>query len=98
MTRLELAPEVLADFDRFFDHLAAFGADNIPGRIAELVQGLQVLTHSPLIGRKLKGGMRELVVGQGGRGYVALYRFLPAIDTAFVLAVRHQREAGYAHR
>jgi plasmid stabilization system protein ParE len=54
-----------------------------------------LLAHSPLIGRKVKGGKRELVVGQGSRGYVALYRYVPDIDTVFVLAVRNQREAGY---
>lgn len=33
-------------------------------------------------------GENDLVV----RGYVALYRFLPSIDTLFVLAIRHHRE------
>ena len=51
--------------------------------------------HSPLIGRKVKGGERELVIGRSSRGYVALYRFLPDIDTVFILALRSQREGGY---
>jgi toxin ParE1/3/4 len=38
----------------------------------------------------------ELVIGRGSRGYVALYRYVPEIDTVFVLAVRSQREAGCA--
>ena len=58
---------------------------------------MQVLEHSPLIGRPVKGGKRELVIGRGSRGYVALYRFVAAIDTVFVLAVRGQRESGYKH-
>ena len=96
MTRIELAPEVLDDFDRFFEHLAQFDVPDIPGRIGAIIQALQLLTHSPQIGRKVKGGKRELVIGQDERGYVALYRFVPDIDTVFVLAVRSQREAGYA--
>ena len=44
---------------------------------------------------QVKGGKRELVVGQGSHGYVALYRYVPDIDTVLVLAVRNQREAGY---
>ena len=96
MARIELAPEVLDDFDRFFDHLTQFDVQDIPGRISEIIQALQLLTHSPKIGRKVKGGKRELVIGQDERGYVALYRFVPDIDTVFVLAVRSQREAGYA--
>jgi hypothetical protein len=30
-----------------------------------------------------------------GRDSVALYRFVTAIDTVFVLAIRGQREVGY---
>ena len=39
--------------------------------------------------------MRELVIGFGDSGYVALYRYEPAADTVYVLAFRHQKEAGY---
>ena len=39
--------------------------------------------------------MRELVIGRGSRGYVALYRYVAQIDTVFLLAVRGQRESGY---
>ncbi|HJV59905.1 MAG TPA: type II toxin-antitoxin system RelE/ParE family toxin [Albitalea sp.] len=97
MARIELAPEVFDDFDRFFHHLAEFGVEGLADRVAEIVQSIQVLTHSPLIGRKVKGGKRELVIGQGARGCVALYRFVADIDTVFVLAIRSQREAGYKH-
>jgi toxin ParE1/3/4 len=34
--------------------------------------------------------------GRGSRGYVALYRYVPEVDTVFLLAIRSQREAGYA--
>ena len=95
MSRIELAPEVLDDFDRFFDHIAQFEASNAPQRVGEIVDAIDILTHSPLIGRPLPGGARELVIGRGSRGYVAVYRYVPAIDTVFVLAVRAQREAGY---
>ena len=94
MTRIELAPEVLDDFDRVFDHLTAFEIDDAAERIEQIVLGLQVLTHSPLIGRKLRGGLRELVIGKGTRGYLALYRYVPTLDTVFVLAIRSQRELG----
>ena len=56
-----------------------------------------MLTHSPMIGRPVAGGKRELVIGRGNRGYVALYRYLAEIDTAFVLALRAQRESGFKH-
>ena len=95
MARVELAAEVFSDFDRLLDHLARFEIDNPSARITEIVEAIQVLTHSPFIGRPVKAGKRELVIGSGARGYVALYRYVASIDTVFVLALRHQREDGY---
>ena len=95
MTRIELAREVLDDFDRFFDYIARFDAGSAPQRIGEILDAIRILTHSPLIGRAVKNGKRELVIGRATRGYVALYRYVPATDTVFVLAVRAQREDGF---
>ena len=95
MVRIELAPEVLTDFDRSYDHLAQLDVAQALDRIAQIVQALEVLARSPPIGRPVKGGKRELVIGRGTRRYVALYRFIAEIDTVFVLAVRHQRESGH---
>jgi len=98
MARVELAPEVLDDLDQFFDHMARFEVADAPASIEEIVQAIQIPTHSPLIGRPVKGGKRELVVGRDLRGYVALYRFVASIDTVFVLAIRSQRESGYKRK
>ena len=98
MARIELAPEVLDDFNRFIDHLARFEVSGGAARIREIVQALDILTHSPFIGRPVRGGKRELVIGRGSRGYVALYRYMIKTDTIFVLAVRHRSEAGYKCR
>lgn len=95
MARIELAPEVLGDFDRFFEHMSRFEVANAPERIAGIIEAIGVLRTSPLIGRSIRGGMRELVIGRGVRGYVALYRYVPGIDTVFVLAIRSQREQGF---
>lgn len=75
--------------------MARFKVEDAPGKIGEIVQALQILIHSPLIGRPVRGGRRELVIGRDSHGYVALYRFVTRIDTVFVLAIRSQREAGY---
>ena len=95
MARIEAAPEIFDDFDRILDHLAQFDVVPAPGRIEEILQAVQILSTSPLIGRPGKGGKRELVIGRGSRGYVALYRYVPEVDTVFLLAVRSQREAGF---
>ena len=55
------------------------------------------LETAPGIGRPLpeQPELRELVIGFGESGYVALYRYVPHADAVYVLAFRHQREAGY---
>jgi plasmid stabilization system protein ParE len=60
-----------------------------------LMQGLAILKNHPLVGRKVEEGYRELVISHGRNGYLALYRYIVASDTALVLAIRHQREQGY---
>lgn len=95
MSRIETAPEVLDDFDRFLDHIAQFDVGSAPQRIAEIVDAVQILACNPLMGRPVRDGKRELVIGRGSRGYVALYRYVARIDTVFLLAVRSQRESDY---
>jgi plasmid stabilization system protein ParE len=53
-----------------------------------------ILEDHPLIGRPAEEGRRELVMGRRTEAFVALYRWLPADDTALILAIRHSREAG----
>lgn len=95
MAVIELAPEVIEDFERVLDHLASFEVDAGVERIQEILDAIQILSTSPLIGRPTKASQRELVIGRGAHGYVALYRYVVAIDTVFLLAIRSQREAGY---
>jgi len=95
MPRVELAPEVLDDLERILDHLLQHRADEAPSRLREIIQAFDVLATNPLIGRPASGDKRELVIGRRARGYVALYRYVAAVDTVFVLCVRGQREAGY---
>jgi len=59
-----------------------------------IIDAIEVLTHSPLMGHPVRRDLRELIIGRAAEGYVILYKYIPEIDTAFVLAVRSQREAG----
>jgi plasmid stabilization system protein ParE len=95
LARVELAPEVLDDFDRILLHLDRRDVPDPVRRIQEIIAAIQVLTHSPLIGRPTGADKRELVIGRGSRGYLALYRDVPKIDTVFILAVRLQSERGF---
>lgn len=96
MTRVELAPEVGDDFERILDHLMTHEVEDAASRVGDIITAISALERNPQIGRPAQNERRELVIGRGARGYVALYRYVPEFDTVFVLAVRSQREAGYA--
>lgn len=96
MTRLVLAPGALRDIERLTDFLVEQDAPAAGATARILTEGLGILKQHPLIGREAEAGLRELVISRGRSGYVALYRFDVAADTALVLAIRHQREGGYA--
>lgn len=98
LARIELAPEIAEDFDRILDHLATYQIENPAQRIGEIMTALDVLEQNPLIGRPVANGNRELVIGRRTRGCLALYRYVPEMDIVFALAIRNQREAGYAER
>ena len=95
MSRVELAPEIVKDLDRIVEYLYRHEVTDASSRVEEILQGISALEHNPLIGRPARADMRELIIGRQSRGYVALYRYVPEIDTVFVLAIRSQREAGY---
>jgi len=63
---------------------------------AEAIESaVNTLAAHPLVGRRIEGDLRELVISFGATGYVALYRFVVQEDQVRVLALRHQREIGY---
>ncbi len=98
MAGIELAPEVGEDFQRIVEHLIEFKVANPQHRVEEIIAAIDILGNNPLIGRPTDSGLRELVIGRRSRGYIALYRYIPEMDTVFILAIRSQNEAGYAER
>lgn len=95
MARIELVPEVGDDFRRILDHLRQHEVAHATARIREIIAAFDVLETNPVIGRPARNDKRELVIGSGSHGYVALYRYVVEVDIVFVLAVRAQREAGF---
>ena len=65
-------------------------------RIDDIMRAIDALEGNPLIGRPVGANLRELVIGRRARGYLALYRYVAKVDTLYVLAIRGQKEAGYA--
>jgi toxin ParE1/3/4 len=95
LIRVIFAPKVKADFDRIFDFLFEYAPEYAATRIEDIIAAIDILQSSPMIGRPMAFGQRELIISTGKSGYLALYRYDPAKDTAFVLAVRSQRERDY---
>lgn len=63
---------------------------------AEVIRSaVENLALHPLLGRRVHGDIRELVISYGQTGYVALYRFVVPKDDVRILALRHQREIGF---
>ncbi|MBL7250075.1 type II toxin-antitoxin system RelE/ParE family toxin [Alcanivorax marinus] len=62
-----------------------------------IARHLRMLETAPDMGRPddEMPELRELMIPFGKAGYVVLYRYLPREDAVYVLAVRHQKEAGY---
>lgn len=96
MTRVLLAPEITNDFDRIIDHIARHSDTDASQRVANIIEAISVLQHNPLIGQLAPDNLHELVIGKDHLGDIALYRYVVEIDTIFILAIRSQREAGYA--
>jgi plasmid stabilization system protein ParE len=95
MAQIRIARKAQADLDRLFQFLLVEDAQLARKSMQAILEAIAVLGGHPLIGRPLEGDLRELVISRGRTGYLALYRYLPRTDAVRVLAIRHQREAGY---
>ncbi|MDN4055254.1 type II toxin-antitoxin system RelE/ParE family toxin [Massilia sp. YIM B02763] len=95
MARISYSSRALADLERISDFLSAEGLDAQREALDLIDEAISILDRHPLIGRLAEHDMRELVISQGRTGYVALYSYEIASDAVLVLALRHQREAGF---
>jgi addiction module RelE/StbE family toxin len=96
MALVSYAPRALTDLQRLSDFLVESDPSAAARTIDLVVHAVAVLEQHPLIGRPAEADLRELVISRGKSGYIALYRYDGERDRVLVLAVRHQREAGYA--
>jgi plasmid stabilization system protein ParE len=96
MASVGYAPRALAGLERLSDFLAQTDPHAVSRTIDLILDAVAILESHPLMGRPVEAGLRELVISRGKSGYIALYRYDGRRDRVLVLAVRHQREAGYA--
>ncbi|MGH8719231.1 MAG: type II toxin-antitoxin system RelE/ParE family toxin [Burkholderiales bacterium] len=95
MAQVVYSANALGDLERAFEFLAEHDPQAAGKAVASIRDAVETLARHPLIGRRVEGELRELVISYGKTGYIALYRFLPAQDQVRILAIRHQRELDY---
>ena len=97
MPRLIWSPAALRDVQRVYRFLADKNPTAAARAVRVIREGVKIVGDHPASGRPIEDmdpAFREWIIGFGDSGYVALYRIDG--DTAVILAVRHQREAGYS--
>ncbi|MDD2468748.1 MAG: type II toxin-antitoxin system RelE/ParE family toxin [Desulfobulbus sp.] len=96
MPHLIWAPSALQDVQRVYRFLAEKNIDAAKRAAKAIREGVKILAHQPEIGRPMEEmdpEYREWLIDFGDSGYIALYRYDGRM--AVILAVRHQKEAGY---
>jgi plasmid stabilization system protein ParE len=87
--------EAFADLERILEFLLEASSEHTDEALRDIRSAVDVLAKHPLVGRRIEAQIRELVISWGNAGYLALYRFDPALNVVRILRIRHQREAGY---
>ncbi len=96
MSQVRFAPAALADLARLREFLQSRNPVAARRAADAIIKAVELLGQYPQIGRpaeEMEIEYRELLIDFGDSGYVALYRYEGNLVT--VLALRHQREAGY---
>ena len=95
MTPWLVSVDAAQDLEELVDFLHAHQAEYAVETIDLILNALNILEQHPHIGRLVQNKFRELIISRGKTGYVALYEYDEVSDVVLILAIRHQREAGY---
>jgi plasmid stabilization system protein ParE len=95
VARVVYSANALANLERAFAFLQDKAPDAAVDAVEAIRSAVEMLEHHPMIGRVVRGNLRELVISFGRTGYIALYRFVPVRDHVYILGIRHQRELDY---
>jgi len=96
MPRLIWSPRAAADIQRLYRFLLFKNADAARRAVMTIRRGVQILERQSSIGRPVENMpdiYRELIINFGDSGYIVRYRI--ETDAVIILAIRHQKEAGY---
>lgn len=95
MAEVVYSARSLQDIERAFQFLREENPAAALDAVTAIQSAVENLCAHPLIGRRVEGELRELVISYGRTGYIALYRFVVSQDEARILALRHQRQIGF---
>ena len=95
MAEVVYSRRAFSDLERLADFLVRDAPKAVSAAIEVIRDGIEILERHPLVGRPCEEGLRELLISYGKSGYVALYSYEQRQDVVLILALRHQREAGY---
>ena len=96
MPQVRYAPGAIRDLQRLREFLRLKNPAAAQRAGETIVKAVQILGHQPQVGRPVENmpdEYREWLIDFGDSGYVAKYRIDG--DAVTILAVRHQKEAGY---
>jgi len=96
MPQVRYAPGAIRDLQRLREFLSLKNSAAAQRAGETIVKAVQILGHQPQVGRPVENmpdEYREWLIDFGDSGYVAKYRIDG--DAVTILAVRHQKEAGY---
>ncbi len=96
MPQVIFAPSALRDMERLRGFLRPKNPAAAKHAAATIIKTIKTLEDYPEIGRpadEMDPTYRELLIGYGDSGYVALYRYNGQSVT--VIAIRHQKETGF---
>ena len=95
MATVVYSARVLSHLERALEFLASENPDVAIAAASAIRSAIETLAAHPLLGRRVHGDIRELVISYGKTGYIALYRFVVPHYEVRVLAIRPQREIGF---
>lgn len=96
MSRLIWSPSALRDVQRLYRFLEEKNRDAARRAVQAIRMSVQIIAEHPEVGRpadEMDPAFREWLIDFGNSGYVVLYHYDG--NVAVIVAVRHQREAGY---
>jgi plasmid stabilization system protein ParE len=96
MPRLIWSASALLDMQRLYRFLAEQNINAARRAVQTIRESVKIIAKQPGVGRpaeEMEPEYREWVIDFGNSGYIALYRY--SGQTTVILAVRHQKEAGY---